>query len=214
MDVKLMQRRRTKNGHVGGFVVQASKHILMMILFAVLFIGLICGNFFVKESENTYETVGNLFQDYISSLSGQTLLRTFLVQSMINIVILALTFVFGLCAIGFPVPIILMLIKGISIGALSGFMYTEYALKGFGYCMLVFYPVQIISCLILLRAGKESFSMSKSIFKILTEQRQKAGDVCDLKLYLLRYFILFIAMIIVSFISAILSVYVIPLFKF
>ncbi len=214
MDVKVIRTKFKRKGHVGGFIFQASKHIWVLVLFAVLFVGLICGNFLLKSSENTYETVKLLFEDYLSSLSGQTLMRNFSTQLVINFAFLLVSFIFGLCAIGFPVPIIINLIKGISIGALSAFMYSQFALKGFGYCMLVFYPVQIVLSVVTLYSGKESFTMSVSIFKHLTGQRQTKDSLCDIKLYALRYLVLSVITAIASFISAVLSVYVTKLFDF
>lgn len=214
MDVKVIRTKLRKRGHVGGFIFQASKHMLTLVMFFVFFLGLLSGNFLVKSSTSTYETVNTLFQNYLQGLSGQTVISSFFSQVLINIILIALCFVFGLCAIGFPVPIILNLIKGISIGALSSFMYAEYALKGFGYCMLVFYPVQIALSLIMLKSGKESFSMSTSIFKILSDSRQKQIGGTEFKAYIIKFLILLVVCIIITLISAVLSVYVIKLFNF
>lgn len=214
MDVKFIRTNRRKNGHVGGFILEAKKHVTILLLFLVMFSGLLLGNFLVKSDSGTYQAVKNLFDSYLSSLPGQTFLRNFLLQLAINTASLAINLVFGLCAIGFPVPIISTLIKGLSIGALSSFLYMEYALKGFGYCMLVFYPVQIISSLILMSSGKESFGMSVSLLRTLTENRQKIGENNEIKLYLLRFLIFVLISCVLSLISAVLSVYVVKLFNF
>ncbi len=214
MDVKVIRTKFKRKGHVGGFIFQVSKHVCVLTLFVVLFVGLVCGNFLLKSNDSTYETVKLLFEDYLSSLSGQTLIRNFSTQLVINFTFLLVSFIFGLCAIGFPVPIIINLIKGVSIGALSAFIYSQFALKGFGYCMLVFYPMQIVLSVVTLYAGKESFTMSVSIFKHLTGQRQTKDSLGDIRLYLVRYLALAIITAVASFISAVLSVYVTKLFNF
>ncbi len=214
MDVKLPKIRSKRNKRIGGFVVQASKHIMIMCFFAVLFSGLIAGNLFVKADKDTYDSVGEIFESYLSFSEGQTLIKAFLDNLLINVLTLGIFFVFGLCAVGFPVPAVIIFIKGLSIGALSGFMYSEYALKGFGFCTLAFYPVQIISCLVLLTAGKEAFNMSKSIFTSLIEQRAKSTDEYDFKLYLLRFSVLLAVIIFISFLSAVISVYLLKVFEF
>ncbi len=214
MDVKIIRTKRNRNGHVGGFVFETKKHIVMLCLFLIFFFGLLMGNFFVKGDTDTYETVESLFSEYISSLSGQTILKCFYMHFLVNFVNLLINFIFGFCAIGFPVPLIMALVKGISVGAFSSFMYSEYSLKGFGYCMLIFYPIQIISCLIMMRAGKDSFSLSTDLLRILFEQQQRTDSSTNLKLYLLRFLILFTAMIVLSLVSAVLSIYIVELFNF
>lgn len=214
MDVKLIRTNRRRNGHVGGFILEVKKHILMLLLLLVVLSGLLLGNFFVKGDTDTYETVKTVFEGYLSSVSGQTLMKNFILQLAVNCTVCVVNLIFGLCAVGFPVPVIILLIKGLSIGALSSFLYAEYALKGFGYCMLIFYPIQIIITLILMSSGKESFSMSVSLLKLLTGQRQKTVYETELKMYMVRFLIYIAVICIISFISAVLSVYVIKLFDF
>ncbi len=214
MDIKFYKLHKAKNNHLGGFVVQASKHIKILILFVILVTGMIIGNFLLKINDNTYIITKNIFSEYTLSLTERTLLQHFLNQCTINISMLFIYFISGLCAIGFPTPIIFTLLKGISIGALSTFLYSEYTLKGFVYCILILYPIQIVLNLIILKAGKESLTMSKNIFKILTEQKQKSEDNNYFKIYLLHYLVLVSVTILISLICSLLSIYIVPLFKF
>ncbi len=214
MDVKLIRTRNPRNNHITGFVFEVKKHMLMSLLFVIILSGLLLGNILIKGNQDTYNSVKTIFENYISSLSGQTLLHIFIIQLAVNLSGVFLNLVFGLCAIGFSVPCISLFIKGLSIGALSSFMYSEFALKGFGYCMLVFFPVQIFMCLILLRTGKDSFEMSFSLLKTLTDRKQKTGEITDIRLYLFRYVFLILLTCVISFVSAVLSVYVVKLFNF
>ncbi|MBE6782803.1 MAG: hypothetical protein E7536_02175 [Ruminococcaceae bacterium] len=214
LDVKLIRLRRKKKAYVGGIVVQASRHIVILILFAVLFMGLLSGNLIVKSNENIYNKIFQLFNDYILSSSGQAFIKTFFTQSVYNVVLIFIMSVLGLCAVGFPLPVLITFMKGVSIGALSSFLYTHYTLKGFGFCMLAFFPVQILYCLILLRAGKECFNMSINILRYIAGNKQKNDEDLSLKLYLLRSLILLIFVILVSLISTTITVYINPLFNF
>ncbi len=214
MDVKLIRTRNSRNNHVAGFVFEVKKHLLMFLMFIIIFSGLLLGNILIKGNQDTYNSVETIFENYISSLSGQTLVHIFTLQLAINLSGVFLNLIFGLCAIGFPIPCISLFIRGLSIGALSSFMYSEFALKGFGYCVLVFFPVQILMCLILLRSGKDSFEMSFSLLKMLTDKKQKTGEITDIRLYLFRYIVLILLTCIISFVSAVLSVYVVKLFNF
>ncbi len=214
MDVKIIKTNRKRNGHVSGFIFEARKHVLMLFLFLLLFTGLLLGNFIVNGNEKIYNSIGDIFQSYIDSLDGQTFLRCFLQNAIINAGILFINFIFGLCAVGFPVPLISVLIKGLSIGALSSYLYTSFALKGFGYCMLVVYPVQIIACLILLKTGQDSFKMSISLLKILNERRQNSNEGTEFNQYLLKFIITISISTILSLITAVMTVYITKLFNF
>lgn len=214
MDVKLIRTRKSRNNNVKGFIFDVKKHLIMLLMFFIIFSGLLSGNILIKGNTETYNSVGTIFENYIFSLSGQTLLKVFILQLAVNLSVVLLNLIFGLCAIGFPVPCISLFVKGLSIGALSSFMYSEFALKGFGYCVLVFYPIQILLCLILLKTGKESFKMSFSLLKILIDKKQKTGETSDIRLYLLRYVFLILLTCVISFASAILSVCVVKLFNF
>lgn len=214
MDVKVIRTRSSRNNRVAGFVFEVKKHILMFMMFIIIFSGLLLGNILIKGNQDTYNSVKTIFENYLSSISGQTLQHMFLIQFAVNFSGIFLNMISGLCAIGFPVPGISLFIKGLSIGALSSFMYSEFALKGFGCCVLVFFPVQILMCLILLRTGKDSFEMSFSLLKTLTDRKQKTGENIDIKLYLFRYTVFSLLTCVISFVSAVLSVYVVKLFNF
>lgn len=214
MDVKIIRANRKRHGHVGGFIFEAKKHVMMLMMFALLFAGLLLGNFMVSGNKNISESVGALFISHINSLEGQTFIKFFLQIFAVNVGIILVNFLFGLCAVGFPVSLISILTKGISIGALSSYMYAEFALKGFGYCMLVIYPVQIVSCLILLKVCHESIGMSVSILKILTEKKLTTSGETDIRRYLIRFTVLIVFCLLLSALSSVMSLYVTKLFNF
>ena len=214
MDVKIIRTNPKRSTHVSGFIFEVKKHGLTLAAFVLLVLGLLIGNFTVSGNENIYETVGTLFGKYVDSLDGQTFISFFLRNIAINVGIIFLNLIFGLCAVGFPMSLLTVLVKGISIGALSSYMYSEFALKGFGYCMLIIYPVQIIACLILLKACRESITMSVSIMKILTEKKMTVSGESDIRPYLIRFMLLSVFSVLISAISTVASLYLTKLFNF
>ena len=215
LDVKLIKLHRRKvKKYIGGFVVQARKHTITMILFLIFLISMIIGSIFVKSNTNLYNAISEQFKNFLIGVSEQSFLKIFLSQVTVNIILSALIFIFGLCGLGFPVPIVILFIKGISIGALSSFLYTEYTLKGFGFCMLIFYPIQVLLCLNFLHTGKEGVKMSTEILRFIIGLRQKSEYDIDFRVYLLNSFISFILILIINLVSALLLVYVHPMFNF
>ena len=214
MNIKLIDFQGKNKKYFGGFIFQTSRHIQHVLLFVVVFLGLLTGSFFTKADQNTYLSVAKIFNNYIEMISEFTFIKYFMLQLVYNLGVVILNFVFGLCAIGFPVPMMFCLIKGVSIGALSAFLYSEHAFIGFVYCLLILYPMQILNILVLLWSGKESIVMSGNILKQLTDKRQKGNNFCDLKMYITRYLIFIILIIATTLVSSVLSVYVVPLFNF
>ena len=214
MDVKIIRTNHKRRGHVSGFIFEVRKHTLILLMFLLLFAGLLCGNFAVSGSESIFDSIGELFSSHITSLNRQTFLKSFFYNAVVNVGLVLLNFIFGLCAIGFPVSLVSVFGKGLSIGALSSYMYSSFSLKGFGYCMLVVYPVQIIACLLLLKTGQESFSMSLSLLRILTERQQSNMLQTDIHKYLIRFIAIIIINLIVSVFSALMNIYVTKFFNF
>lgn len=214
MKIKLINFNHKNNKYFGGFIVQTSRHIQILLLFFVVFIGLLTGSFFVKADQSTYLSVSGIFDNYITFISDFTFARYLILQIVYNLGIVLLNFIFGLCAVGFPVPVIFCLIKGISIGALSAFLYSEYAFSGFVYCLLILYPMQILNTVVLLWSGKESMVTSGNILKQLLDKRQKSNQICDMKMYIMRYLIFAVLTVSTALVSTVLSMYVVPMFNF
>lgn len=214
MKIKLINFNHKNNKYFGGFIVQTSRHIQILLLFFVVFIGLLTGSFFVKADQSTYLSVSGIFDNYITFTSDFTFARYLILQIVYNLGIVLLNFIFGLCAVGFPVPVIFCLIKGISIGALSAFLYTEYAFSGFVYCLLILYPMQILNTVVLLWSGKESMVTSGNILKQLLDKKQKSNQICDMKMYIMRYLIFAVLTVSTALVSTVLSMYVVPMFNF
>lgn len=214
MDVKIYRNRRSKNGHVGGFILEVKKHILIVIFYFTAISGLFLGSYIVKELPEIFSVVKSTFENFCSSVEDQTLLKNFTLQLVVNVGLLLTNFIFGLCAIGFPIPFLTVFMKGIGIGTLSSFLYAEHRLSGFGFCMLVFYPVQLIITLVLIFFGKESTKMSVQLLKSVTEQNIKQNERHEIKKYAMQFILCLLIVMIVSFISAVLNVYVVKLFDF
>lgn len=213
MDVKIIRTNKRKKGQIIGFIFEARKHTVVFLLFVLFLVGLLCGNFVVSGSKSIFDLIGELFKSHIKSLNGATFLRSFIYNSVVNVGLILFNFIFGLCAIGFPAPIMSVFIKGLGIGALCSYMYSNFSLKGFGYCMLVVYPVQIIASLMLLKSGQESLSMSLSLLRVLTE-RQQSNISQNIHKYLMNFIIIIIVNVFLSAVSVILNFYVTKLFNF
>lgn len=214
MDVKIFRTNPKRKGHISGFIFETRKHTLILVMFIILFSGLITGNFTVMADESVSDSVGDMFSLYIDSVEGLTFRKCFFQNFTVNSVMLLINFIFGLCAVGFPIPLMSLFIKGFSIGLLSKYMYEHYALKGFGYCVLVIYPVQIAISMILIKTSKISVRMSVSLLKTLTNRNKTDENNLEFQRYIAEFLIQLVMCAILSLASVLLTVYITKFFNF
>ena len=132
--------------------------LLMMLLFAA---GMIFGAASVKKADGYLSgAFSNMFSVYISSKGTQSLGVNFINSLAVNAAFMLAVFVFGLCAVGLPLICVLPVIRGVGIGMLSGYLYSNFALRGLGYCALVIYPGLIPAVFALLLACSAGINSS------------------------------------------------------
>ena len=91
----------------------------------------------------------------------------------------------GFSVIGFPFIMIIPFLKGLGLGAISGFLYSAYKLSGFGYCMLFIYPCNILCVYALIQACNNSAEYSRNAYlKALKSKGQYEKN--ETRVYLLR----------------------------
>ncbi len=210
MDVIIARR----NKKVNGFVFQLSDHTETLLLFMFYLIGLLIGTLTIKNNKEISDEVLEIFNTFFNREIGQSFINNFKEIFLYNFLFLSLSLIFGLCAVGTPVVAALPVIKGIGIGLISSELYNMYSLKGFGYCMLILFPIQIISSFVVIVSSKESILMSRNIFYSVTGLKQKKKRSNDIKLFLEKYGIYFLIIILLSLLSSLLNTFVAKHFTF
>ena len=98
-------------------------------------------------------------------------------------------FFLGTSIIGTPLTIIPLIIKNSFVGYVSSYMYCEYDLKGILFSLVLLYPLFVVTTTSLIYAANESVYMSKYILNTLT--KRNTADNISIRLYVLRYAVLF-----------------------
>lgn len=209
MDVKFYHNKKNSNKKIGGFILEAKKKKVTLCMFMLFLSGLIIGAVSVRLDSSVSNVIISMFKNYNESTSENALWSNFSNLVFINTLITVSMYLLGLCAIGSPFICFYPFIKGIGIGVVSAYIYKTYLLAGFGYCMFVFYPPQIINMFSVLMASNESYTSSKKLF--LTIKSAKSEDI-DLNLYNIRFIIILVISIVSSFLGAILKTYLKNLF--
>lgn len=180
-----------------------------------------CYNFTEKESQNTYYDAAfaagmiigavslkradsylsgafsDMFSVYIRSKSSQSLGMNFINSLAVNAAFMLAVFVFGLCAVGLPLICILPIIRGVGIGMLSGYLYSNFALRGLGYCVLVIYPGLTPAIFALLLACSAGINSSYEMLLSLSSAKAQRGEG-SIKIYCMRFLIICILIVLAA----------------
>ncbi|MDR2524934.1 MAG: stage II sporulation protein M [Oscillospiraceae bacterium] len=97
-------------------------------------------------------------------------------------------YLFGLCAAGLPFVLALPVIRGLGLGAVSGWLFAQYGLSGLGYSILVLFPSAVLSMLVMLAACKESMLMSGDMLLIASGKSDRVES--NFRMFTARYFVL------------------------
>lgn len=139
----------------------------------------------------------DMFSVYIRSKSSQSLGMNFINSLAVNAAFMLAVFVFGLCAVGLPLICILPIIRGVGIGMLSGYLYSNFALRGLGYCVLVIYPGLTPAIFALLLACSAGINSSYEMLLSLSSAKAQRGEG-SIKIYCMRFLIICILIVLAA----------------
>ncbi len=167
------------------------------ILFFIFFLlGLLTGVICIKYGvDSLIELASDIFEQSRMEDGEKSTFEFFFSDFLSSVCFLLASFIVGLCALGIPFLPVIPFIKGVYLGALGGYMYTQYQISGVGYCALIIYPGAALMLAALIYGCTESMLMSLDICSILLH-KQKGPKANTLKLYCIRYGVLiFIALL-------------------
>lgn len=185
--------------------------LIMMLLFAA---GMIIGALSLKKADSYLSgAFSDMFSVYIRSKSSQSLGMNFINSLAVNAAFMLAVFVFGLCAVGLPLICILPIIRGVGIGMLSGYLYSNFALRGLGYCVFVIYPGLIPAIFALLLACSAGINSSYEMLLSLSSAKAQRGE-WSIKIYCMRFLIICILIVLAAVTDAAASRLFCRLFSF
>lgn len=200
MDVKLFVRNRK----LPGLVITIKKHKVTIGFLVLFFTGLITGTLMIRLQSPISSLVVSMFQKYNGLIISNSFFNNFINLLNSNLFVVTVLYFLGFSALGSPFTCLVPYIKGIGTGIVSSYLYQTYLLKGFGYCMIVFFPQQIINLLALTVAMNESFINSKMIYKTINNSSQNSFN---LKVYNVRFIFVTTITLLSSLLGALLNTY-------
>lgn len=178
-----------------------------LIILTVIFIcGLFLGAIAVKNTSDTLaDRLQILIENFCLVRSQQSIFVNFLSMFGTECIFLLPAMIFGICVVGEPILWLLPLVKGMGIGIISAYLYSNHSLNGMLYFAVILLAPSVFSVAALLLGCKESILMTRDINRILFVSNKHGGNTEFLKLYILRYIVLFASVLLSSGLGAFLT---------
>ncbi len=160
----------------------------MIVLVSLFFAGLIFGSFSVKSDASFLsERLIPYYMNYVKVNATASELTVFFSSFLIYSAVIVFAYFIGLCAVGIPFVAAIPLFSGVFVGAVSGYIYGEYMLRGLGYCGIIIFPAAVIAVAAIIFASRESMLMSRNMLNLLSQRHNQQYE--DFKSYSTRFLI-------------------------
>ena len=188
---------------------------ILEIIFVILFIiGLFVGCYLVKNYEAIRSASEDYFKTFLSSRNSVGFFGITLKSILDSLPIFLFVFLSGTSLIGVVLIPLLVFLKGSLIGIYTGFIYSNYLLKGIAFNALFFIPVNIILIFALIVCSKISFSYSAILLKISMPKSYSVNLSNNFQSYYKRFSLTALLLIFSAIIDALMSSSFLGLFNF
>lgn len=191
-----------KKNHRGAFRNNQKLIILTFLFICGLFLGVLT---FRNIQTDSTGTLKDIIENYCRISSTQSIMTNILSKLGTESLYLLIALVFGLCVAGEPVLWIIPLVKGLGIGLISGYLYGTFTLNGMLYFSAILLIPSVVSSAGILMCCKESILMTRDLNRIIIKQENAAKGGEMLKLYFLRYAVIFSSLVFAAILSAVLT---------
>jgi len=183
-------RNQSFNSSLKSMILSMKDSWRIALLTSLFICGLIISSFVIKNGNSLLSgQLNEIIKASILKRNSSGFLMLFLDSFTPSELYLVLCFTFGLCAVGVPLISVLPFIKGFSVGLIGSYIYSVYAVKGVCYCLLIYFPAQIISSALLIYACNEGYYMATDIFSLIQE-KPVTSENNAFRLYITRFLIL------------------------
>lgn len=194
------QRKQLKNNSFAGSTLR--QYLILLILICL---GVISGSFYLKSigvTKSFLDSTGFFMQDILCQQATSNNFFSLAISAFCPIAILiCISFLFGLCAVGMPFEIIVIMAFGFWTGGCLTSVYLRFGLKGLGISLIFILPQTIINTLAILVSSREGLKMSSLMSKVLFKNETQKFDKLFQK-YCYKYIVCFLLVIVSSLIEA------------
>lgn len=194
---------KDKNNKKSG-KLYSEKYKLIFLIISVL--GILIGAICYRITDNS--RLSQVIAESFTILNNGDFKSIFLYLLKLDLIYLLINFFIGTSFIGSVLSFVPPTIKCLYIGYLGGYLYNEFELKGVLFCLLLLYPCFAITTTALIFASNENVYMCQYIYNCLNGR--SSTDNISIRLYLLRYILLFAIILACITITAFLISFIAP----
>lgn len=172
------------------------KNYLSLILTLFYIFGLAFGIFSYKNSDSIMEYSTDYLLKFCELRTESGFLKILFNSLFSSVTYIAFLFIAGGAILGFVLVPFLISVKGFSLGCITAYIYSEYALKGVAFNAVMIMPWAVILVIAMILAGRESIKFSFKLTGLTIPTNRPANLFNVFKLYCGKYiFILFLCLL-------------------
>lgn len=183
-----------------------------MMLFVV---GIFLGAFYLKNANDVlFQKLDFLFITNLNNRVKLSLFNVFCSSLASNFIFVFTAFLLAFSAWGYLALPFLCMFRGFGVGLSSAYLFTNYALTGIGFYILVLLPGTVLFLLAFIMMLKESLLASVSMFRLYFTSKSDSLSSKYKKAFFVRNSIVLVFIAFSSFVDMILWVLFANMFKF
>ncbi len=186
-------------------------YIIALTIMCIL--GIALGIFGTKFSDRFLDIFKSYTENYLLLRSEGTFFRIFSNSLLLNFSFSLLIFIFGTSVTGITLAPILVLLRSLLFGALSGIIYADYSLKGIALNALILIPPTVIAVIFIILSAKEAMKLSLVLIGQTLPESKPKNLSYNFSRYCVKNLLLFIPIIISSILDGWLSIKLISFFE-
>ena len=161
---------------------------LLVFLSLVLLCGIFWGSNIEELMKNqTVENITSMFLNDFKNRASQPIFFVFISSLSSVFLFILVSFFMGLSIWGFLFVPLIPFFRGLSIGLVQNYLYSQYGLKGLLFQLIILFPGIFISSIAILLMAKESMLISQTFSNILIfRSNSKFEKKSDLKTYIIK----------------------------
>ncbi len=181
-----MEIKRTKTFDITKLFNINFKKKYPILSSAFIAVGITVGVILQSVQDSTQSEIETLFKKFFTENSDRSFFEIFLSDFALNTLITVILVFLGFSAIGAYFVYAVPFFKGLGVGAVCGYIYSAYLLKGVIYCTLLIFPSAIVGFIAIILACNESIQMSHDILLMIKSNGDTEVKV-QTKQFALRY---------------------------
>lgn len=187
--------------------------IIITLTFLFVF-GIVLGSVFCGYSDSILVFSKSSFANFIDVRATSSFIKIFINSFLYSLIYCGVVFISGTSVVGTILVPTTVFFKGLSYGAVCGFMYLEYSLKGISFNALIYIPSSIIYVFSLIIFSREATNFSLSLAKLFSPSGVCISIYNEFKKYFIRFLIFLLVVLLSSIIDGLMSLWLIGYFKF